>query len=62
MKSFPMPSFKIDSFGKKYSVMEFLAGAQGTHRTLQTVRWPCESIILWIGHFEGPSEVQLNSW
>ena len=42
--------------------MDFLASSQGTHRTLQVVRWPCEPIILSIGHFEGPTEVQLNSW
>ena len=38
--------------------MEFLANTDFTHRTLQTVRWPWEPIILWIGHFEGRTEVQ----
>ena len=57
-----MLNFKIYSFGKKNSVMEFLTSAQGTNRTLQSVRWPCEPIILSIGHFESPTEVQLNSW
>ena len=28
----------------------------------QARRWPCEPIILSIGPFEGPTEVQLNSW
>ena len=42
--------------------MEFLADTDGTHGILQTVRWSCEPIILSMGHFEGPSEVQLNSW
>ena len=31
--------------------------AQGT---AQTVRWPCKLIILSIGHFQGPTEVQLK--
>ena len=30
--------------------------------TAQDVRWPCEPIILSIGHFEGLTEVQLNIW
>ena len=34
------------------SVMEFLTSAQGTNGTLQTIRCPCEKIILSIGHFE----------
>ena len=46
---------------KKISVMEFLASTQGTKGTPKTVRWPCERIILTIGLFEGPTEVQLNS-
>ena len=59
---FIIPNCKIYLFGKKKLLMEFLASSQGTHRTLQVVRWPCEPIILSIGHFEGPTEVQLNSW
>ena len=35
--------------------MEFLTSAQGTNRTLQTVRWLCEPITLLIGHFESPT-------
>ena len=46
----------------KKPMMEFLVNADGTHETLQTVRWSCEPIILWIRHFESPTEVQLNSW
>ena len=43
--------------------MEFLANADGTLGTLQTVRlWPCKPIILSLRHFEGPTEVLLNSW
>ena len=42
--------------------MEFLANTDGTHGTLQTVRWPFELIILSIGHLESPTEVQLKSW
>ena len=41
--------------------MEFLVNTDGTHRTLETVRWSCKPIILSIGHFKGPTEVQLNS-
>ena len=44
------------------SVMKFLAITDGTHGTLESVRWPCEPIILSIGHFESRTEVQLNSW
>ena len=41
---------------------EVSAGTHGTQGTAETVRWPCELVILWIEHFEGPTEVQLNSW
>ena len=47
---------------EKFSVNEFLASKQGSLGTLETVRWPCEPIILSVGHFESPTEVQLNSW
>ena len=47
---------------KNNSVMEFLVNTDCIHGTLQTVRWPCEPIILSIEHFEGPTEIQLNSW
>ena len=36
--------------------MEFLVNADGTHGTLQTVRWPCEPIVLSIAHFDGRTE------
>ena len=42
--------------------MEFLPNTDGTHRTAESVRWPYGPIILLIGHFEGPTEVQLNIW
>ena len=42
--------------------MEFLACTQGTQGIPENVGWPCETTILSIGHFEGPTEVQLNSW
>ena len=45
-----------------FSVKKFLASTHYTQGTAQTVRWPYEPIILSIGHFEGSTEVQLNSW
>ena len=36
--------------------MEFLASAHGTQGLLQTVKWPCEPMILSIRHFEGLTE------
>ena len=41
--------------------MQFLVNADGTHGTLQAVRWPGELIILSIGHFEGPTEQLVKS-
>ena len=41
--------------------MEFLASANDTQGIAQTVRWPWKLIILSIGHFEVPAEVQQNS-
>ena len=32
--------------------MEFLANTDGIHRTVQSFGWPCEPIILSIGHFD----------
>ena len=32
-----------------------------TKKTTQTFRCPCEAISFWIGYFQSPSEVQLNS-
>ena len=42
--------------------MEFLVNRDGTLGTLQTVKCPCKPIILSIGYFQAPTEVQLNSW
>ena len=42
--------------------MEFFASTRGAQGIAQTVRRPFEPIVLSIGHFKGPSEVQLNSW
>ena len=39
-------------------MLEFLANTDGAHDILQAVRWPCEPIILSIGYFESPIEVQ----
>ena len=47
---------------KKFSVKESLVGVHGTMATSQIFSWPCEPIILLIGHFESPTEVQLNLW
>ena len=41
---------------------EFVANTHGILGTLETVIWPCEPIILSIGDFESPTEVQPNSW
>ena len=40
-----------------YVCEEFLAVTICAHGTAQTVRWPCERIILSIGHFKDPTEV-----
>ena len=61
MKLFTMPNLKIYSFFKKNSVKVVLASTHGPLGTPHTVRWPCEQIILSIGHFKHPTEVQLNS-
>ena len=50
MKFFTMPNLKIIHF-KKIFVKEFLASTDGTQGLARTVRWPCEPIILLIGHF-----------
>ena len=56
------PAYKDLFIGKTFSVMQFLACTQGTQGNGETFRWPCEPIILSIGHFESPTKVQLNSW
>ena len=40
----------------------FLASTRGIQGTAETMRCPCEPMHLSIGRFEGPNEVQLNSW
>ena len=47
---------------KKNFMKEFLDSTHGIQAITETLRWPCEAIILSIRHFEGPTEVQLNSW
>ena len=47
---------------KIFSVKESSASTHGSQGTAQTVRWPCEPIILSIGNFEGQTEVQLRTW
>ena len=42
---------------KKFCLIKFLGDTLGTLGTAQTLRWPCEPIILSIGHFESPTEV-----
>ena len=56
-----MSPLKICSFEKK-PAMELLVKIDCTHGTHESVRWPCEPIVFLIGHFQGPTEVQLNSW
>ena len=41
---------------------EFSDSTYGIQEIAQTFIWSWESIILSIGYFEGPTEVQLNSW
>ena len=38
-------------------MIEFLASTHGSKGTPQTVRWPCEAIIMLIIFFQGPTEV-----
>ena len=45
---------------KNIFVKEFSDSTHGIQGIAQTLRWPCEPIILSIEHFEGPTEVQLN--
>ena len=47
---------------KILSVKVPLANTHGCEGTAQTFKWPCEPIILSIGHFDDPTEVQLSSW
>ena len=56
-----MFGLEIQSFQKKIVLKEPFDDVCCTHGTVQTVRWPCEPIVLSIGHFEDPTEVQLNS-
>ena len=46
---------------KKFSGKEFLDNTYGSQWTAQAVRQPCEPILLSIGYFESPTEVQLKS-
>ena len=57
-----MPNLNIYSFAKKFSVKQFLASTHDTLGTRQTVRWPCEPIILSIGYLKSSTEVELNRW
>ena len=47
---------------KKIFLKDFSDGRHGIQRITETLRRPCEPMILLIGHFDGPTEVQLNSW
>ena len=57
-----MPNFEHLFVWKEISVTELLASTHGTQGAAQTVRCPCEPIILSIGHLESPTEAQLNNW
>ena len=37
--------------------MELFTNTHGAQGIAQTVKWPCEPIILSIGHFKRPTEV-----
>ena len=47
---------------QKNFVKEFSGSTHSIQGIAQTLRWPCEPIILSIEHFEGRTELQLNSW
>ena len=47
---------------KKGFVQEFSDSTHGIQEIAETLRRPCKPIILLIGHFEGPTEVQMKSW
>ena len=59
---FSNASFQNLFISKKLSVKKFLPVTRGTQETARIFTWICESIILSIRHFEGPTEVQLKSW
>ena len=59
---FLMVSLKIHSFRKNELRRSLGMMSCCTPATPQTVRWPCETIILLFTHFESSTEVQLNSW
>ena len=54
--------FGNSSISKKLALKEPLDVVMLHSGYAQTLTWSCEPIILLIGHFEGPTEVQLNSW
>ena len=45
----------------KEQLKEFLGSTLGTQKIAQTARWTCKPIILWLGHLERLTEVQLNN-
>ena len=47
---------------KNISAKDFAPGTNGSQESLETLRWPCKTIILSFGHFEGPTDVLLNRW
>ena len=47
---------------KKIFVKEFTDSTNSIQGIAYTLRWLCEQILLSLGHFEGLTEVQLNSW
>ena len=52
-----MPSLKVYSFAKIFFGMISCC----TQGTAAIFRWPCETIIFSIDHFEGSVDAQLNS-
>ena len=57
-----MLKFEFLKAFKEIFVKEFSDSTYGIQEVAQTLIWSWESIILSIGYFEGPTEVQLNSW
>ena len=57
-----MPNLKNYSFAKLFLERVLSYSTHGAQGIAQTIRLSCKLIILSIGHFEGPTEVELNKF